>query len=140
MDPPGCWPNLDLLFYQFWKEKWKIILEKFFFLFIRAVFKKNLITKCYLLKILLSWVSLLWISILNLALFSFILSSIYMCGSGSAYRIRIPIQKAPEYRSNTVWDPDPQHCSKPSIKLIKLGSVLHLNSIYTTFCLGENKM
>ena len=76
--------------------------------------------------------------------FSFILSSIYMCGSGSAYRIRIPIQKAPEYRSNTVWDPDldpdPQHCSKPSIKLIKLGSVLHLNSSYTTFYLGENKM
>ena len=31
-----------------------------------------------------------------------------MCGSGSVFRIRIRMQEAPEYGSNT--DPDPQHC------------------------------
>ena len=35
-----------------------------------------------------------------------------MCGSGSVLRIRIRIQKAPEYGSNI--DPDPQHCLKPT--------------------------
>ena len=33
-----------------------------------------------------------------------------MCGSGSVFRIRILIQKGPEYGSNT--DPDPKHCFK----------------------------
>ena len=46
------------------------------------------------------------------SIFFFILSSIYMCGSGSVFRIRIRIQKAPEYGSIT--DPDPQHCPSPS--------------------------
>ena len=41
------------------------------------------------------------------SIFFFILSSIYMCGSGSVFRIRIRIQKAPEYGSNTDPDPDP---------------------------------
>ena len=51
----------------------------------------------------------LWIVIyiLNLLSFAFILSYIYMCGSGSVFGIRIRIQEAHEYGSNT--DPDPQH-------------------------------
>ena len=45
---------------------------------------------------------------LNLTHFATHLSYIFMCGSGSVLGIRIRIQKAPEYGSNT--DPDPQHC------------------------------
>ena len=60
------------------------------------------------LKKLLS--SELLIYILNLASFASILTYISMCGSVSVFRIRIRIQEAPEYGSNT--DPDPQHCSK----------------------------
>ena len=54
-----------------------------------------------------SWVSELLIHILNLTSFASILTYICMCGSGSVFRIRIQIQEAPEYGSNT--DPDPQH-------------------------------
>ena len=53
------------------------------------------------------WVSELWIYILKFTAFAFILSYIYMCGSGSVFGIRIRIQEAHEYGSNT--DPDPQH-------------------------------
>ena len=51
--------------------------------------------------------TLLSLLIVNLYLKSFasILFYFYMCGSGSVFRIRIRIQKAPEYGSNT--DPDP---------------------------------
>ena len=62
-------------------------------------------------KFLLRWVFELWIYILNLISFAFILYYFYMCGSGSVFRIRIRIQEAPEYGSNT--DPDPQHCYLP---------------------------
>ena len=46
-------------------------------------FLKTFLTKCYLNKFLLCLYFLLWISILNITSFSFILSSIYMCGSRS---------------------------------------------------------
>ena len=51
------------------------------------------------------------INISNLTSFASILtySGIYMCGSGSVFRIRIRIQEAPEYGSNTDLGPDPQH-------------------------------
>ena len=45
---------------------------------------------------------------LNLTSFVSILTYNFVSGSGFVLGIRIRIQKAPEYRSNT--DPDPQHC------------------------------
>ena len=68
-------------------------------------------TNCPLKKFVISSVSELLNNILNLISFFSILSYIFMCGSGSVFgipvRIRIRIQEAPEYGSNT--DPDPQH-------------------------------
>ena len=70
-----------------------------------------------------------------------------MCGSGSVFRIRIRIQQAPEYGSNT--DPDPQHCSavwsatnEPPPNLIFTGGmrwscsaaeVIFSNRLFSTF-------
>ena len=48
-----------------------------------------------------------------------------MCGSGSVFRIRIRIQEAPEYGSNT--DPDPQHWGvrrHRCIKYLEKGRIL----------------
>ena len=58
-----------------------------------------------------------------------------MCGSGSGsvFRIRIRIQKAPEYGSDT--DPDPQHCCTVSLpKLIVLTKMLMIFHIATVHC------
>ena len=60
----------------------------------------------------------------------------YMCGSGSVFRIRIWIQKAPEYGSNTDRDPDPQNCYQTSIimsrSLIILMQIrIHVTEIWT---------
>ena len=74
-------------------------------------------------KFLISRVSefLINTGILHLTSFPSILTYICICGSGSVFRIRIRIQEAPEYGSNT--DPDPQHCfeENPLIKVSKRG-------------------
>ena len=101
LDPdPGFWPNLDPdpgLFNQFWKKKLQISLEKHNFLSKKFIFK-NYKNKCHVKKFWLSWVSELWIYILILKSFVYILCFIlyfHLCGSGSVFRIRIRIQKAP---------------------------------------------
>ena len=95
--------------FQFWKNKFKIILGKKCYLKSvgTGILLKKIITNCHQIKFLLSWVSKLWIFILNLTSFAFIVFRyyIYMYGFRSIFWIRIQI--APEYGSNT--DPDPQH-------------------------------
>ena len=90
-------------------------------------------TNCHLKKFLISWVSELLINILNLTSFASILIYICMFGSGSVFRLRIRIQEAPEYGSNTDPDPDLQHCYTILYTYIKYtsGSLLKKVRLWT---------
>ena len=107
-----------ILYNQFWKKKIKIILENNF-LWNKYIFLNN---ENKLSPKDISWVSELLIvksSIFclhfNLYLHVWIRIRIpnpdpyFEYVSGSVFWIRIRIQEAPEYGSNT--DPDPQHCN-----------------------------